>query len=778
MALDDDLSVIIDDDTETIRIDPVTGTVETDQPDGSVVVKLDAKKPQDEDEENEWFRNLADDIGEAKLGTLANDLYEQITADDSSRQQKLSDIERGLDLLGIKLSEPRASPDSSSGVDGMSTVTNPLLLEAVLMGWANAQAELLPADGPVKIKDDGDETPSEDDLAERFQKDMNHWFTTTNREYYPDTSHMLLWGTYFGGAGFKKIYRCPMKRRPTSLSVAAKDLIVSDASKDFASCERITHQIPMRPSVMKRMMFISAYRDVGLTQPAPVTNVVDQAVGDIQGVTAQKTRPEDQPYTIWETQCELDLDEFIPAKGKPGAKFRGEGIPLPYCVSMDKDSRQILAIRRDWDEDDDDANRKRMYVKYPYVPGPGFYGTGLLNILGNCSAAMTAAWREALDAGMFASFPGGLVAKSGTRQNSSMFRVAPGEFMAIETGNLPIQQAVMPMPYRDVTPGLMTLMDKITEQSKRVGGAADVQAGEGVQNVPVGTMLAAIEQATKIMCAAHKGMHTAQSEELELLIDLFRANPDDFWRQNKIAPKDYWSRERFDQAVSNVNLVPVSDPNIPSHIHRIAKALALDGIYSKPQYAQRMDGGEVLKRLLIAIREDPRGLIVDPPPQQMGSNIGDEAKMVAAQAKMKEVGVKAQKAQIDGAGAAGDAALKREELASKERLSENDLRKEMIIHAYDAERAQRKEASEDRAQQHTEVMAARTQDHQERMDARKQAHEEHSSVADLVKGQQELSHQREQAGHERTMDVAAHNLDVHEVMHPPKPAAAKPKAKK
>ncbi len=776
MSLDDDLSVIIDDDTETIRIDPVTGTVETDQPDGSVVVNLDAKKSKDGDEENEWFRNLADDVGASQLGTLANDLYEQISADDASRSQKLADIDRGLGLLGLKLEEPHSSPDSSSGVEGMSTVTNPLLLEAVLMGWANAQAELLPADGPVKIKDDGDETPAEDDLAERFQKDMNHWFTTTNREYYPDTSHMLLWGTYFGGAGFKKVYRCPMKRRPTSLAVEAKDLIVSDASKDFSSCARITHQISMRPSVMKRMMFIGAYRDVGLTQPAPVTTVVDQAVAQIQGVNAEKTRPEDQPYTIWETQCELDLDEFIPAEGQPGSKFKGEGIPLPYCVSMDKDSRQILAIRRDWDEDDDDATRKRMYVKYPYVPGPGFYGTGLLNILGNCSAAMTAAWREALDAGMFASFPGGLIAKNGSRQLSSIFRVGTGEFKAVETGGLPIQQAVMAMPYRDVTPGLMSLMDKITEQSKRVGGAADVQAGEGVQNVPVGTMLAAIEQATKLMCAAHKGMHTAISEELELIVELFRANPEDFWRNNKIAPKNYWSKERFEQALADVNLVPVSDPNIPSHIHRIAKALALDGIYSKSQYAARMDGGEVLKRLLIAIREDPRGLMVDPPPQQMGSNIGEEAKMVAAQAKMKDVDVKAQKAQVDGAGAAADNALKREELASKERLSENDLRKEMIIHAYDAERTQRKEASEDRAQQHTEVMAARTQDHQERMDQRKQAHEEGATVADLVKGQQELAHQREQAGHDRTMDVAGHNLAVHEVMHPPKPA--KPKAKK
>jgi hypothetical protein len=163
---------------------------------------------------------------------------------------------------------------------------------------------------------------------------------------------------------------------------------------------------------------------VGLAQPAASTNQVDAKIASMQGTAPTKDRPEDQPYKIWETQCELDLDEFIPQ----GSKFKGEGIPLPYLVSMDKDTREILAIRRDWDEDDAECARKRMYVKYPYVPGPGFYGTGLLNILGNASAAMTAVWREALDAGMFASFPAGFVAKLGTRQNTSDYRLSPGQW--------------------------------------------------------------------------------------------------------------------------------------------------------------------------------------------------------------------------------------------------------------------------------------------------------------------------------------------------------------
>jgi len=780
------LSVIIDDDTETIHVDPVTGTVITDQPDGSKVVQLDARRPKkddDDDEGDKWFANLADEIGEAELGRIANDLYEQVSADDASRSQKLDDIARGIDLCGLKLEDPKSSPgDSSSGVEGMSTVTNPLLLENLLKGWANAQAELLPANGPVKIRDDGDESVAEDDLADRFEKDMNHWFTTTAREYYPDTSRMLLWDTYFGGAGIKKIYRCPMRRRPVSESVAIKDFIVSDATKDLRACSRITHQIEMRPSVMKRMIFIEAYRDIGLTQPSGNVTAVDQTIGAVQGVTPQKARPEDQPYTIWETQCELDLDDCIPAK----SQFKGEGIPLPYCVTMDKDSRQILAIRRDWDEPaedvigtkNEDASRKAMYVKYPYVPGPGFYGTGLLNILGNCSSAMTAAWREALDAGMYASFPGGLIAKNGTRQNSSLFRVAPGQFDAVETGGMDIRQVVMGMPYRDVTPGLIQMMEKITDQSNRVGGVADLPAGEGVQNVPVGTMLAAIEQATKIMAAAHKGMHTAQAEELGLIVELFRNNPEDFWRSNKIAPRDYWNEERFAQAVSNVNLVPVSDPNVPSHIHRIAKALGLVQLSAMPQFAPRMDMDEVLKRVLIAMKEDPKGIIVAPPPMPQGSDIGEQAKMLTAQAKIREAGTKAQKTQLDAADQAANAQLKRDEIAGKQRVAETDLQKELVIHAYDRERAMAKQQADDRAQMHKETMEQHQADSDMRDAARQREHDMNLAAADQAKAMREESAARQQEHHDRTVDVAQYNLDRHKVMNPPKPAAAKPKAKK
>lgn len=728
---------VADDDTETIHVDPDTGTIERHQPDGRVVVQLDAQRPPAADaEDDDWFANLANALGDMELTRIANDLFEAITADDNSRAEYLQIRTRGLGLLGTKLQEPRSTVgDSSSAVDGMATVSNPLLLEACLKGWANAQAELLPASGPVKIKDDGEETTQEDELADSLERDMNHWFTTTAAEYYPDTSDMLLWGTYFGGSGFKKIYRCPMRRRPVSESVSVQHLIVSDATKDLRNCARITHEIPMRPSVMKRMKFIGAYRDVQLTQPTPNVNVVDAKIGDIQGTASQRTRPEDQPYTVWESQCEIDLDKFIPRD----SPLKGEGIPLPFVITMDKDTRDVLALRRDWDKDDPDCERKRMYVKYPYVPGPGFYGTGLLNILGNASAAMTAVWRLALDCAMFANFPSGFISKLGSRQNTSDYRMGPGQWPQIETGDRPIGDVLFPNPYRDVTPGLFNLANMITEQAKAVGAAADIPAGEGLQNVPVGTMLAQIEQATKIEAAVHKGMHTAQSLEIELIIDLFRAHPEDFWRNNKVAPTGYWDEQKLLAALDNCKLVPVSDPNVPSHIHRVAKGVALIQLQSNPAFAPFMSPQETLRRALRALREDPTGLVVTPPPQAAGAGV-DPSKMVDAQAKMLDSQTKAKKAEIDAAGQQRGDMLKSEEVAAKERVANIDLKKEVIIHAHDADREIAAERLAERAQTHDEALA----------------HAKHIGEQD-------------QRSHEQTMDHARHALDMHEALKPEPP---------
>lgn len=719
------VSVVIDDNDELERIDPVTGTVETDQPDGGVVVQLDARRPRAEDDGGDpFYDNLADQIPAAELSRLAAELCEQIETDDQSRGNHLAIRKRLIELLGFEIKEPRANAaDTSAAVEGQSVVTNPLLAEAVLKGWANAHAEFLPSNGPCKIDTEGDETLAEDQLAEALERDLNYWFTVTASEYYPDTSHMLLWGTYLSGSGFKKIYRCPMLRRPTSLSIEEGDLIVSDTTKDLKSCARITHQIKMRPSVMKRMQLLGAYRKVALTQPNPSVNPIAEEINIIQGTQQTPQRPEDEPYNLWESQCELDIPRFAPGK------FQGQGIPLPYLVTVDKDSKEILAIRRDWREDDDECERKRMYVKYPYVPGPGFYGTGLGNILGNCSTAMTAAWRLTLDAGMYANFPSGVISKLGGRQNTSDFRLAPATFQPIETNGMDIRTVMMALPYKDVTPGMLALIDKITAQAQAVGGVADTPTAEGVQNVPVGTMLAQIEQATKVMAAAHKGMHQAQSEEIQLILELFRENPEDFWKSNKKCPKGFWDEQKFLQALNDCSLVPRSDPNTPSHIHRVAKGVALSQLIMIPEFASILDPRETLTRILSVIREDPQGLVLPPAPQQAAP---PDPAAIAAQAKLMQAQTGQFKAQSDAQNAQQEAQIKAAQLQGEQNIATVDLAKEMVIHRDDAAK---------NAAQHGLATA------QHGLDVG-------------------------QAAHDRQMDLAEHALNVHQALQPPAPSGS------
>lgn len=744
----DNIQVVIEGDDGGVQTLP-DGSLMVPGDDGGVIVHLNPPRADqaDVDDPAKFYANLVDKIGEGELMVIANELHEAISADDQSRAEWLANRAAGMDLLGLKMEDPKNS-DGASAVDGQSVVTNPLLLDGVLRGWANAQAELLPAKGPCKIADYSDlPTAQKDELGEALQRDMNYYLTTIATEFGPQTSHMLLWGCYFGGSGFKKVYTHPLKQRPYSESVSPEHLIVSDAMKDFDACERITHQISMRQSVMKRYQFKGIYRDIVLAPPIGGTNQVDEEIAATQGVALRKERPEDMPYTLWETQCELDMDQFAPAP------YKGKGVPLPYLVTMDKDSMTILSIRRDWKPEDEDCARKKMYVKYPYVPGPGFYGTGLLNILGNSSAAMTAAWRIALDAGMFANFPAGLIDKLTGRQVTSNFRLSPGEWQPIETGGRDINKVVAQLPYKDVTTGLMAMMDKITEQSKAVGGAPDIPVGEGVQNVPVGTMLAHIEQATKVMAAAHKGQHAALDEELSLYADLFRENPESFWKGNKTrTAKEYWTVQKLLQALDERTLVPKSDPNVPSHIHRVMKAVALVELKSSPLGA-RLDDDEVLRRVLGAMREDPTGLILPKPTGQQPPS----PEMLTAIAKGKEADAKTLTAQVNAQENAQKPELERLKSEGSIKGKTIDLARTLVGHEGDRE---------DAAHQRQMDVAGLA------MDAKKHALEATKQTTDVMKTHQEAAQAQEEHGltkaqtlHKMQLEQRQHGLAEQQAHH-------------
>lgn len=664
---------------------------------------------EDEDKED-FYRNLADRIDDETLTQIASDLLTGINADLDSRKDWLDTRATGIRLLGLKLEEPRGDLGTSSApLEGMSTVRHPLLLEATVRFQATARGELLPAAGPVKIRNDlpmrpdvpqqanpliGDnggpplapEGDKLDDLGAALEKDFNHYLTVTATEYVPDTDRMLFY-IGFGGDGFKKVYNCPLRRRPVSESVDAEDLIASNSATDLYNCGRVTHRIKMRPSVLRRMQILGAYRDVDLGKPNPALDVTapEKEKANIGGYKPQPSLPRDADYEIYECYCELDLKEFAPEQ------FKGKGLPLPYVVTIEKHSRQVLEVKRNWREDDDQCLAKRFFVQFPFIRGLGFYGLGLIHLLGNITIALTAIVRIMIDSGMFANFPGFLFAKTAGRQNTNQLRVPPGGGFPVDVPpNMRIQDAFMPMPYKEPGAAFINLAKELEQLGQRLGQTADINIGEGKQDVPVGTTMALIEQSTKIIDSVHKRLHAAQSEEFALLKERFREDPEAFWRHNR-RPSRQWTVEQFTQALEQRELVPVADPNNPTSLHRIAKATIIDMLVQK--YPQLMNAQGALKRIFRVADIDSDGLLntqpAPPPP---------DPRMAAVQAKSQ---AESMKSQIDQAKVALQAQMQQAEFVDKQKerefkaqmqqfemyLEQLRVQAEMVIHAHDLQRA-------------------------------------------------------------------------------------------
>ena len=542
--------------------------------DGSITVSLDGKPIEEAEgkEDGGWFDNLVDEIDDSELGRISSDLLRGIEDDISSRKDWIEDRATGVKLLGLKIEVPGLMGASDGApVEGMSRVRHPLLLEAVLRFQANARSELLPTDGPVKIRnDDNNADLEEDQTADARERDLNHYLTTVATEYYPDTDRMLLM-LGFGGTAFKKVYYCPLRNRPVSETVDADDLIVNNAATDLANARRITHRVFMRPSTVKRLQILGVYRDIVLSQPlAPKLDSLQREEKAQQGLSPESSNPDDRDREIYECYCELDIVGFE-------HKWKGKvtGLEIPYRVTVDLSSRQILSIVRNYNEDDLKLPTARQnFVKYTFVPGMGFYDIGLLHILGNTTNAITAAWRELLDAGMYSNFPGFLMADTGARQNTNIFRVPPGGGALVKTGGLPITQAIMPLPYQPPSQALMQLVGDMAMTGMRIGGTSEQQVGEGKADAPVGTTLAMIEQATKVMNAVHKRIHASQATEFQLLVERFKEHPESFWqRKGKMAAQ--WDEAKFLQAINDYDLVPQADPNTSSHGQRMMKIMAI-----------------------------------------------------------------------------------------------------------------------------------------------------------------------------------------------------------
>lgn len=673
--------------------------------DGSISVSInDNPIERGERRATGWFDNLVDDISDMELSRIADDLLRGIDDDLQSRKEWIETRAQGLSMLGLKIEIPGLQGASDGApVEGMSKVRHPMMLEACLRFQANARSELLPTDGPVKIRNDSNgSTLQLDQMADALEKDLNHYLTSTASEYYPDTDRMLLM-LGFGGSAFKKVYFCPLRNRPVSESVDAEDMIVNNAATDLQNAKRITHRIMMTQATVRRMQILGVYRDLDLSTPRSMTfDAAKREKAAQEGVTLEAANPDDRDREIYECYCDLDIVGF-----EHRYKGKDSGLPIPYRVTIDVSSREILSIVRNYDEDTDALPEKRTnFVHYLFVPGFGFYGIGLLHIMGNTTNAATAGLREMLDAGMFANFPGFLMADTGARQNTNIFRVPPGGGALVKTNGMKISDAIMPLPYKEPGMAMMNLVNNLVETGQRLGGTAEVAVGEGKADAPVGTTLALIDQATKILNSVHKRMHAAQAQEFQLLVDCFREHPDSFWQRNR-RPAYQWDEQTFLSALDSADLVPQADPNTASHTQRIMKVTALKQLQaaSPALYDPIAIDLAALKALGWSNPEQfmaPPEAAGKPPPEllERQAKVQNDAKradaaMLNAQANAQKSQVQTalaeQKLQIDTHKVGAELDLARENLThknldreAKERMQLIDVAERLAVHPYSA----------------------------------------------------------------------------------------------
>lgn len=607
---------------ENSSIDQASGAKITVDEDGGVTIDFNPGKPKKE-KSDKFGANLALEIDD--LNTIAQEVLEGIDNDIQSRRDWEVAYDRGIELMGIKLKDASSEVSSTGSI---SQVFHPLLIETTVRYQSNAMGELLPATGPVKVMDYGDDgTPARIQLANDFERDFNRYLTTDAKEYYPDTDQ-LLFNQGWSGTAFKKIFECPIRKRPCSDLVLAPDLIVSNDAVDLETAMRVTHRTKMSRSLVRRLQKDKVYRKVDLGQAVEQPTIVETKVAEVQNIQITNKLPNDYLHTIYECYVELDI---------PGYD-EGDGIPLPYIVTIDKDSREILSIYRNWEKGDDQFKSQCPFVKYGMIPALGFYDLGFVHLLGNTTRTLTAILRMQLDAGQFSIFPGFLFSKQGGKQTNKNIRLAPGTGEEVDTGGMPIAQAVMPLPYPGPSPVLAGISEQVAQDGMRLGMAAQVEVGEGRADVPVGTTMALIEQATKVMAAVHKRNHVSQRREFEKLRKLFDKNPQALWKFAKNPARKWEMAEEF----ADLDLVPASDPNVPSHTHRLMQSAALvtmaqqapPGIFNIRAVAEQALASIGIKNTNTLLQPPPNPNAPPPPPSP------------EIQLKMKDLDIKQQQIQI------------------------------------------------------------------------------------------------------------------------------------
>lgn len=502
-----------------------------------------------DDTESEFDSNLAEEMDEGDLDSLASELISDYTDDLSGRKDWIQTYVDGLELLGLKIEE-RTEP-----WEGACGVFHPMLSEALVKFQSETMMSTFPAGGPVKTKVVGKETTAKKEASERVREDMNHQLTDVMTEYRPEHERML-WGLGLAGNAFKKVYYDPTLQRQASMYVPAEDIVVPYGASDLASSPRVTHVMRKTENDLRRLQVAGFYRDVDLGEPNNVLDEVEQKIAERLGFRAAS----DDRYKLLEMHVELDL---------PGYENE-DGLKLPYVVTLEKGSSKILAIRRNWQPDDDNYTKRRHFVHYGYIPGFGFYCFGLIHLIGAYAKSGTSLLRQLVDAGTLSNLPGGFKAR-GMRVKGDDTPISPGEWRDVDVPSGTIRDNLLPLPYKEPSQTLAGLMDKIIEEGRRFANTADLQISDMSGQAPVGTTLAILERTLKTMSAVQARIHYSMKQELVLLRDIIR----DYTPEEYSYEPDAGKRSAKKSDYDDVDVIPVSDPNAATMAQKIVQYQAV-----------------------------------------------------------------------------------------------------------------------------------------------------------------------------------------------------------
>jgi len=533
------------------------------------------------------YANLAEELPNQEVMKIGKELIKQYEDDKSSRKDWEDQYSKGLKMLGVVV-EDRQDP-----FPGASGVHHPLMSEAATQFQARAIAEMFPSGGPVKTQIIGKQTDKKIEQAQRVQDFMNYQVTNQIPDYFNELDQMLFY-LALAGSAFKKIFFDNSLDRICSKFVPADQFVISYENTDLETAERYTQVMKLTVNEIKKKQIEGFYRDVPITKNQggnDSQDVVEQTIQRLEGMSSSMS---DNIHTILEIHADLDLGED------------DSGLALPYIVTVDYETGQTLAIRRNWKEDDPLKRKRTYFIHYKYLPGLGFYGFGLIQMIGGLQHASTGALRALLDSAAFANLNGGFKAK-GARIEGGDLTIAPGEWVDVEAYGDDLRKSFIPLPFKEPSPTLLQLLGVLSESGRRFASIADAMVGDSAGSGPVGTTIALIEQGSKVFSAIHKRLHQAQGREFKLIYELNGEYLDDEYPYDVIGERKIIRRKDFNDAV---NVVPVSDPNIFSQAQRIA--LAQTGLQLAQQAPSIIDTKEAYRRFLQSLNiPDYQDLIIE-----------------------------------------------------------------------------------------------------------------------------------------------------------------------